>query len=177
MLVARLLAACATAALLAAAPGWAAGPLRDDDLKAEVAYNLLLFVDWPAPPPEMRLCVVAEGGLRLALGRQAGRPVRGRPLLVVPLTESDRPDHCAAVMIESGLPGLVERMGLAARGRPLLVIAEGETAMARGAMIGLVDNGGRIGFDINLAALKRSGLTASSKLLRLARVLKEREDD
>lgn len=38
-------------------------------------------------------------------------------------------------------------------------------------MIGIHGDGGRIGFDINLRAMKSSGLGASSKLLRLARSL------
>lgn len=173
-------AICLLAALFAAGLAWAGSQWRDADVRAEVIYNLLLFVDWPETAATVRaprLCVVAEGGLLHAIERQAGKPVRGRPLEVVALAASGSVDGCAAVVIELGQPGVVERLALAARARPLLVIAEGENAVARGAMIGLVDGGGRIAFDINLAALKRSGLTASSKLLRLARVLRERGDD
>lgn len=168
------------AGLFAAGLAQADNHRRDFDIRAEVIYNLLLFVGWPETMGTVRmprLCVVAEGGLLHAIERQAGKPVRGLPLEVVPLATSGSVDGCAAVAIEMGQPGVVERLGLAARSRSLLVIAEGENAVARGAMIGLVDSGGRIAFDINLAALKRSGLTISSKLLRLARVLKERGDD
>lgn len=165
------------AGMASALAGWAFETQRTDDVQAEVIYNLMLFIDWPGQSGEMRLCAIAEGGLLRALERQKGRLVHGIPLEIVPTVAADGMEHCSAVFIESGRPGLVERAGLASRRRPLLVIAEGDSALARGAMIGLVDNGGRLGFDISMPALKRSGLTASSKLLRLARIRKERDDD
>jgi hypothetical protein len=150
---------------------------RDDDVQAEVIYNLMLFIDWPGKPTEMRLCAVVDGELLHALERQRGKLVHGIALDVIPLVASDGVENCSVVFIESGRPGLIERAAVASRRRPLLVMAAGDNALARGAMIGLVDNGGKFGFDISMPALKRSGLSASSKLLRLARVRKERDDD
>ena len=76
-------------------------------------------------------------------------------------------------MVETGSPELLARLRLVAHGRALLILAEGAGALDRGAMIGIHGDGGRIGFDINLRAMKSSGLGASSKLLRLARSLIE----
>lgn len=150
---------------------------RDDDVQAEVIYNLMLFIDWPGRPAKIRLCAVADGVVLHALERQGGKTVHGISLEVTPLGASDGVENCSAIFIESGRPGLIERAAAASRRRPLLVMAAGDNALARGAMIGLVDNGGRFGFDISMPALKRSGLSASSKLLRMARVRKEQDDD
>jgi hypothetical protein len=156
---------------------WAADPIDEDKVKAAIIYNLLLFVEWPespAPARSLRLCVLEDGALTLALRAHEGRRVGGVALEVHRLHGIHQElDTCAAVMVEAGGMGVLARLGVAARNRPLLVIAEGSDAAARGAMIGLHTDGGRIAFDINYGAMKRSGLVPSSKILRLARTLIE----
>lgn len=154
--------------------------MSETEVKAGVIYNLLLFVTWPesALAERHRLCVLGEGALVHALARHAGRTVQGRLLdvqsLAIPFADTR---GCTAVAVEAGQPGVVERLALAAREQRFLLIAEGERAIERGAMIGLAQQGGRIAFDIDHAAMKRSGLSASAKLLRLARTVRERAND
>lgn len=162
-MLAGLLAFCAQGA-------WAAD---ENQVKAAVVYNLLLFIEWPeqAPPARsFRLCVFDNGALTAALRSHEKKPVQGHALEIYRLaTPHDEVDGCAAVLVEAGNPALLTRLGLLAGQRALLVIAEGAGAVDRGAMIGLHADGGRVGFDINQRAMKHSGLTPSSKIMRLAR--------
>lgn len=176
---AALPAALLFAALLATAGRSAAAAERADanEVKAAVIYNLLLFVQWPAqqaPGGDLKLCVLEEGALTTALRRHENKTVQGHSLRILRVGAAPNDlDACAAVMVETGSPELLARLRLVAHGRALLILAEGAGALDRGAMIGIHGDGGRIGFDINLRAMKSSGLGASSKLLRLARSLIE----
>ena len=166
-------------ALLLALPchaSWAAERADENEVKAAVIYNLLLFVQWPpqAAAAGFHLCVLDEGALTMALRRHEGKKVTGQTLTVQRSgTTPEELDRCAAVMVEAGNAGLLARLGALARTRALLVIAEGTNAVDRGAMIGLHTDGGRVTFDINYGAMKRSGLAPSSKILKLARTLIE----
>ncbi len=148
-----------------------------NEVKAAVIYNLLLFVQWPvqpAPGGNLKLCVFEEGALTTALRRYENKTVQGQSLRILRVGAAPNDlDACAAVMVETVSPELLARLRLVAQGRALLILAEGTGALDRGAMIGIHGDGGRIGFDINLRAMKASGLGASSKLLRLARSLIE----
>ena len=167
-------------ALLLALPchaAWAAERADENEVKAAVIYNLLLFVQWPpqaTPAAGFHFCVLDEGALTLALRRHEGKKVLGQTLDIRRIgTTPEELDRCAAVMVEAGSAGLLARFGALARTRALLVIADGANAIDRGAMIGLHTDGGRVTFDINYGAMKRSGLVPSSKILKLARTLIE----
>lgn len=144
-------------------------------VKAAVVYNLLLFMQWPEQSPSarsLRLCVIDEGALTAALRGHDKKRVQGHALEIYRLNAMQEDvDSCVAVLVETGNPTALTRFGAIARQRPLLVIAEGVGAIDRGAMIGLYAEGGRIAFDINQGAMRKSGLTPSSKILRLARTL------
>lgn len=175
----RLSAALLAALLLAAAGHVTAAAERGDEneVKAAVIYNLLLFVQWPAQPAagaSLKLCVLEEGALTAALRQHENKAVQGHSLQILRVGAAPKDlEACAAVMVETGSPEMLARLRLMARNRALLIMAEGPSALDRGAMIGVYGDGGRIGFDINLRAMKSSGLGASSKILRLARTLIE----
>lgn len=176
----RRLHAALLAALLLAMAGQAAVAAErgeENEVKAAVIYNLLLFVQWPTQQTsggKLKLCVLEEGALTAALRQHENKAVQGHPLQILRVgTVLKDLDACAAVMVETGSPEMLARLRLVARNRALLIMAEGPGALDRGAMIGVYGDGGRIGFDINLRAMKSSGLGASSKILRLARTLIE----
>ena len=167
------------ALLLAGACHGARAAERSDEneVKAAVIYNLLLFVDWPAqasPGGNFHLCVMDDGALTTALRRHEGRAVHGQALRIHRVgTTPEELDACAAAMVEAGNPGVLARLVALAHSRALLVIAEGAGAAERGAAVGLRTDGGRVTFDINHGVMKKSGLLPSSKILRLARTLIE----
>lgn len=175
----RPCAAALASVLLALSWRGAAATERSDEntVKAAVIYNLLLFVQWPpqpSPPASFRFCLLDEGALAAALRRHEGRAVQDRPLEIRRVGATpEEVAACDATLVEAGAPAVLSRLGAMARSRALLVIAEGAGVVDRGAMIGLHTDGGRVTFDINHGAMKRSGLTPSSQILRLARTLIE----
>lgn len=147
---------------------------RETSVKAAVLYNLMLFIHWPesalAEARYFRICLLDDKGLASALQTYEGRKVHGLPLQIQQSTGTpDDLRSCHAVMVELGNPTALARTAIIARTQPLLVVAEGAGVVDKGAMVGLNTDSGRVTFDIDLMALRRSHLNASSKLLNLAK--------
>ena len=101
----------------------------------------------------------------------AGRTSGGRPVAVVRLRVIDPlPDVRVLFVARSEmerLPAIAEQ----ARGRAILLVAESEGAIGRGAMINFVLTGGRVRFEVDLGAVAHSQLTLSSRLLAVAQTV------
>lgn len=172
--------AFALAVLLSCGASSAAHAVGADaaSVKAAIVYKLLPFVAWPPETWQGRdafqLCLFDESAVSAALARYEGKPVLGRLLAVRRVGEvPESLRDCHAVMVEEGYPTRLARAVAVARTQAMLVVGEGAGAAARGAMVGMIAEGGRVGFEINRGALRQSRLNASSNLLRLARSIVE----
>jgi len=145
-------------------------------LKAAVIYNLLLFVEWPGEselPPNTPLLVCADRSAPLwpHLASLQDRPLRQRrfELREAASVEAQRPCH-AWVLEDAGQRPLSVRAPAAV---PVLVIGDGQRADEAGVSIGLRLANRRLLFDVDMRLVKTQGLMPSSKMLRLARTVRE----
>ncbi|WIM05271.1 MAG: YfiR family protein [Candidatus Nitricoxidivorans perseverans] len=180
MLLPRFLSRLCCGVLCAAClpPAAFAEVAQETEVKAAVVFNLLTFIQWPKDEQpagrSLYLCTFEESGIERELSRHSGKPVHGRALFVRRIGGSaEELEQCQAVFVESANPSALARAAATARGRALLVVGEGAWALERGAMISVSLVSGRVAIDVDIAALRRSHLAASSKLLRLARTLVE----
>ena len=152
-------------------PGWA---LEEPPLKAAIVYNLLQYVQWPdeaalgAGSP-LALCAERQGALWPHLVALNGRAVRQLRLELRDAADGAAARGCRAWLLEDG--GRVPPP----RGEPgLLTIGDGARADAAGVVIGLRRGpAARLFFDVDLVAARQQGLQVSSKMLRLARQVRE----
>jgi len=162
--------------LLWMAPGHAAEPVDESDLKAAYVFNFIQYIEWPegdlAGQADWTVCVLPFSPLKRALTALEDRPARkGRPIRVR-LVEPAALDDCQVLVLHAATP---EPLLRALRALPpqhgVLTVADGSLPPAAHAqvMISLVPQDGRIGFTINTEATARGGLTVSSRLLRLAK--------
>ena len=148
---------------------------HEPDVKARIVYRVLLFVSWPSqrlPAGQpFDLCHFRDDALSAALLRLAGQSVHGHALQVRKVTPSQIAS-CHAVYIGEQAPA-----ALAAAAQPdagVLLIGDRLGLIEQGVMLNLHTDGGRVAFDIGLAAARRAGLQFSAKLLRLARFVMDR---
>jgi hypothetical protein len=148
------------------------------DLKAAIVANLLAFADWPAqaaPSPNgaLVLCVGPQQALRAPLATLNGRVIRQWLLQVRELAPADAIAQCHALLVDDAL--LAERPALRRELRTLPVLSFSDAAQAADAAvcIRLELVNGRIGFMVDLATARSNGLVLSSRLLRLAREVRE----
>ncbi len=167
---------CAAAALLTAGvPLHAADAL---DVKAAVVANLMAFAEWPAhalPPPQapLVLCVDAQAPLRATLATLSGRALRQWVLHVRALAPADAIASCHALLVDDSLLAARPALRHELRGAPQQSFADGEQARGAAVCIRLDVIDGRVAFSVDLATARGNGLSLSSRLLRLAREVRE----
>ena len=175
-LVQRIARLCAAGAWLAACvPAHAVNEL---DVKAAVVANLLAFVDWsaasaPSQNAPLVLCVGATQALRAPLATLNGRVVRQWVLQVRDLAVGDATAQCHALLLDDNLLAARPALRRELRSLPLLSFADGQQAADAPVCIRLDVVDGRVGFSVDLATARANGLTLSSRLLRLAREVRE----
>lgn len=171
--IGRLCAAVALSGLCVSAQA-----VNELDVKAAVVANLLAFADWPAnaapsPNAALVLCVGAQQPLRAPLATLNGRVVRQWVLQVRVLTNTEATAQCHALLLDDELlaarPALRRELGTL----PVLSFADAQQAADSAPCIRLDVIDGRVSFTVNLATARATGLTLSSRLLRLAREVRE----
>lgn len=164
--------AVAGAALLGAAACLAAEVTPEYQAKVVLMDKLTRFVDWPQGAEANRAFVLAVMG-RTPFGDEldsyfAGRTLKGRPVTIRYLHQASEAGDCDLLFIcaseKPRLAAILEQL----KGRPILTVADAEGFARAGVMVGLVRTGSRIGFEVNLAPTRESGLRMAPGFLQLA---------
>jgi hypothetical protein len=156
-------------------PAWA-DVTREDQRKAEFLYNFLKFVEWPAKVlPEasspLCLCMTGDGSVEKNLETLNSRTVRGRAIIVKPLTTPGQLEKCHVLFIASSEKKNFRNLLGQIRNHTILTVSDLPRFAPQGGMIGLFNQKGRINFEINLDVVHQSQLRFSAQLLRLARIV------
>lgn len=179
------------AVLLSAFPvfgiaGEAASP--EYRVKAALLYNFARFVEWPksAFPAagedgdgngEIALYILGKSPFGNAIDLIRGKKVMGRTLSVRHIVDVDalnvRGPKSPHILFICGsetkkLPAIFARL----QAHPVLTVSDLAKFAKAGGMIGLVKAGGKVRFEINTAAAAGAGLKISSRLLKIARIVK-----
>jgi hypothetical protein len=163
--------------LAALAPIGTAHGVEAAELKVAIVYNILQYVDWPpeadSPHGVISLCVDTGGQLAGIFRSLAGRPVQKRQLEVLELADGNEAwKNCHAVFLDASSRRAAALSARMPRNLPLLVVGDLADGQPE-AMVQLVEAGGRVGFNIDLGAARRSRLQVSSRLLKLAKKVSE----
>ena len=171
-----MLAVLALAGALAALPAVAvvaAEPLPEYDVKAAFLYNFALFTDWPGAAPQgVVFCVLGQDPFGAALDAFQSKPLRGAQVEVRRLPEAAGVRGCHVLFIGARDAQGVARGLQAAKGLPVLTVADAPGALDAGVMIVMALDERRVVFEVNREAAAGAGLSLSSKLLRLARAVR-----
>lgn len=164
----------------AAAQGDSAG---EYELKAAILYNLTRFVEWPptaypSPQAPTILCILGRDPFGESLSSMVSKQAHnGRPVQIRHVRNDKEVGGCHVLYISSSERKQVVQILSTAAGSHVLTVGEIAQFAARGGMIqfGLEDK--EVRFDVNLDVALRAGLKISSRLLVLARVVKQQNGD
>ena len=171
----RSLAASAFVVWVALLPPrvWPQGP-TEYEVKAAFLLNFTKFIEWPASAfvsadAPFRICILGPDPFGASLERMVeGERVSGRPLAV------ERARNAASCQIVFfGKEDRVAPDALAKIPAGVLTVGEQESFLREGGMIRFVLEQNRVRFDVNHAAVRKAELSISSKLLNVARSVKE----
>ncbi|HEX9113221.1 MAG TPA: YfiR family protein [Nitrospirota bacterium] len=141
------------------------------EVKAAFLYNFLSFVEWPATVKRsdtLRVCVMAEPPALNAFNELNGQIAAGRKIDAVHLSPGDSPGSCHVLFIGSHAELDLPRIMKAVEGAGVLTVGDTAGFARQGVIINFYLQNKKVRFEINAAAARRSGITISSKLLKLA---------
>ena len=145
----------------------------EQQVKAAYLLNFTRYVEWPpgvftGPEAPVNLCVVgAEEFGAIVQQTVAGRRSKGRRVRVLRPDTPEQAGDCHVAFV--GGPDRAAREWMTAlRRSPTLTVGEGSGFLRRGGMIAFVIVDETVRFEIDDAAVRRSRLQISSRVLALA---------
>lgn len=154
-------------------------PRREYQIKAAFLYNFGKFIDWPTDAPanastSIILCVLGEDPFGFALDALEGKAVNDRTLTIKRLVEPRSLDACHILFISpSERARMTQILGHLKR-VSILTVGDIEGFTHRGGIINFTIKKNKVRFEINVDAAKQADLRISSKLLKLAEIVKNK---
>ncbi len=173
MALLKIVAALMSALLLVQSPR-----ASEHQLKAVFLFNFAQFVDWQpagAQDPRTPLLIGILGDD--PFGAFLDETVRGehlglRPFEIRRYRELRDIDVCNILFISRSENERVGQILAALQNRPILTVSDGADFAKRGGMIQFVNDKNRIRLRINLEAAQAANVVISSKLLRVAEIVR-----
>lgn len=155
--------------------------LDEYQVKAAFLYNFAKFVEWPADAlpdasASITLCILGEDPFGITLEQTiSGKIVIGRKLVIKRLKEiySSKLEVCHILFISLSEKRRLLPLLEVFKDASVLTVSEIEWFAKVGGIIHLTLEEGKVRFEINVAAAERARLKISSRLLRLAKVIRE----
>ncbi len=172
-------ASVALAAMLIAGSGIAAGGVTDVApdvaVKAALLYNFAKFAEWPGLPAgaPIAFCIVGNDAIAAALVETVrGQNINGHALDVLRPQDSATWPACHLLFIAESETRR-STVGLEAiKTLAVLTVSDGKDFSQAAGIIEVYVEGGRMRFAINVDDADRSGLHLSSRLLGLAKIIR-----
>ncbi|HET8710038.1 MAG TPA: YfiR family protein [Spongiibacteraceae bacterium] len=146
---------------------------REYRIKAAYLYNLGKFITWPGEdemPKDapITLCVYGYNPFENYLDKLQERQIRGRPIAVRYVKESDSVAGCQLLFISQLNTTLPKVLGAPPPYPPILTVSDDQDFLNRGGQVSLITVSNNIQLDINLTRAKQAGFSVSANLLEIA---------
>jgi len=100
-----------------------------------------------------------------------GKRIDNRPVRVLNLKRTEDISQCQLVYLEFDSRREIADFFSRWSYPPVLLVGEADGFADLGGMVNLVFDGGRVNFEVNLAATRRAGVSLRSQLLRFAKLV------
>jgi hypothetical protein len=146
------------------------------EVKAVYLYQFGKFVHWPDPSGGgFPICILGSDPFGPTLDSTVrGETLDGKKLTVRRISSADQDSGCRILFISSTEEHRLASILSALNGRPVLTVSDIRDFVDRGGMIQFLVEGEKVRFEVNRAAAERAGLTFSSDLLRVAKLVKDK---
>lgn len=172
----HLLAVLGLMALLA--PAAAQPPTPEASVKAAYLTKFISFIDWPdtafaSPGAPVTICILGADPFGESLDKAANEAKAGERAVVVHRLAEPDPDAACQLLFFGGIdPAIAQAVLDAMKGRAVVTVTDNGVT-SRG-IIAFITEQKQVRFDIDDALASQAGLSISSKLLGLARNVKQR---
>jgi hypothetical protein len=145
---------------------------REYEIKAAYLYNFIKYVDWPSYGDTITIGVLGGNPFGTALAPLNGKIVKGRRLLIKELDSVREAQKCQIIFVSSSEKQRLQEIFENLKFARVLTVGETDGFATSGGMINFVEENNKVHFEINADAARRTGLTISSELLKLAKLVK-----
>jgi hypothetical protein len=147
-------------------------------VKAAFLYNFAKFVEWPDKAfmddqTPIILYILGKDPFGNALDSLQNKTVKGRNLMITRLKDIHDSQQCHILFISQSEKKNLARIFEKIKKWNVLTVSDIENFAQEGGIINFITKENKIRFAINVDAAQRSDLTVSSKLLKLAIIVKE----
>lgn len=160
--------------LLTLVPALHGSTITEAEVKAALIYNFASFVEWPTESATDQPLTVGVAGDDLVAAAVRSLPPlpNGRAIEVLRLDEAGDPRRCQVVYLalnERAIGAMLARLG----SEPVLTVGEHDRFTQLGGMIRIFTEQGRLRFEVDQRHASMARLRISSRVLRLARLVRE----
>jgi YfiR/HmsC-like len=158
------------------------GPVDEYQVKAAFLLNFARFVDWPpaafdSASAPIIIGIVGDDPFGEGIDRLIEhKTINGHPLEVRRFRDWKAVDKCHVLFVSGSNKQTAAKVIDAMRKSAVMTVGDAEGFALAGGVCNFTREGTRIGFEINTSAAARAGLTLSSRLLALARIVHEEGD-
>lgn len=150
---------------------------REYEIKAAYLYNFINYIDWPtealpATGGTITIGILGENPFGAALNPLNGKQVKGRTLAVKQVGSVKDLELCQIVFVCNSEKTRVSEILGQLKDSRILTVADIDGFAAQGGIINFISERNKVRFEINPEAARRLGLTISSELLKLAKLVK-----
>jgi hypothetical protein len=148
---------------------------KEQAVKAGFIYNITKFTVWPSDAyegDEFNLCLFGNDNLGGGLEALYGKLVRGKPLVIKRDIGKDELHMCHIAFIAKDSSRNIQTTLNKLRHLPLLTVSDNPDFINQGGMVGLIRDDKRVGFEVDLKAVKAVRLNMGAQLLKLAKKVK-----
>jgi hypothetical protein len=148
-----------------------------DQVKAAYLFNFAKFIEWPAEgfdkaDAAMNFCTLGRSPVVDELDSSVrGKSISGHIVTVKHLHGPEEIKGCHLVFLAASAGKQGRKLVLAAKGSPILLVAESPGFARAGGTIDFIMEDSRLIFEVNITAAENAHLKISSKLLALARIV------
>lgn len=147
----------------------------DYQIKAAFVYNFLKFIDWPAGLHDgsMTLCILGKDPFDNAVKVIEGKLIGEKQLLVKRIRSIQDVEEGDILFIAASEKRDIKALIETVNGLSILTIGDTKKYSRNGVIINFYIERKKVRFEINIDAAKRAGLRISSKLLSLAKIVRD----
>lgn len=149
--------------------------------KAAFIYRFIQFAEWPkeafsSANASIVVGVLGDSAISKALGSLKSMTAKGRRLEVKQLKGLEDIAKTHVLFVAESERKRVEGVLKTCRNAPILTVGETKEFAQLGGVINFYLKDRKIRFEVNLDATKRAKLKLSSKMLRLARIVRDKKE-
>jgi YfiR/HmsC-like len=141
-------------------------------VKAGFIYNFSKFIEWPASTKlytKFNICIVGDSRLEDGLDALEGKMVGNKPISVHKKISKDSLKNCQILFIAEDGDQETYALLHATGNAPVVTVSDSPEFILKGGMIGLIRNGSRVGFEVNLTPANAADIHFRAQLLKLAK--------